>query len=140
MQITRNVIIDLLPVYLAGDASLDTRSLVEDYLKTDQELAGRLRSQWAEIAAGPATAPPDLELRVLRRTRGVLSALRWLMGCAIFFSASAFSNQWWWDANRVRFRFVLAEQPALFGGSLAIGVGCWIAYFVLRRRLRATGL
>jgi hypothetical protein len=39
MQISRNVILDLLPVYLAGEASEDTRVLVEEYLQTDQELA-----------------------------------------------------------------------------------------------------
>jgi hypothetical protein len=39
MQISRNVILDLLPVYLAGEASEDSRVLVEEYLQTDQELA-----------------------------------------------------------------------------------------------------
>src|SRR5690349_6168785 len=39
MQISRNVILDLLPVYLAGEASEDTRVLVEEHLQTDQELA-----------------------------------------------------------------------------------------------------
>jgi hypothetical protein len=39
MQISRNVIMDLLPVYLAGEASEDTRVLIEEYLQTDQALA-----------------------------------------------------------------------------------------------------
>jgi len=38
-KITRNIIIDLMPLYLAGEASQDTRELVEDYLKNDKELA-----------------------------------------------------------------------------------------------------
>ncbi len=38
-QVTRNVILDLLPLYLAGEASPDTQALVEGYLKTDPELA-----------------------------------------------------------------------------------------------------
>ena len=39
MEITRNVILDLLPMYLANEVSAETRDLIEKYLKTDQELA-----------------------------------------------------------------------------------------------------
>jgi anti-sigma factor RsiW len=39
MEITRNVILDLLPLYLADEVSADTRALVEEYLETDPELA-----------------------------------------------------------------------------------------------------
>lgn len=38
-KITRNVILDLMPLYLAGEASQDTKELVEAYLETDKELA-----------------------------------------------------------------------------------------------------
>jgi hypothetical protein len=39
MEITRDVILDLLPLYLADEASADTRTLIEQYLETDPELA-----------------------------------------------------------------------------------------------------
>ena len=39
MEITRNVILDLLPLYLAGEASEDTRILVKKYLQSDPQLA-----------------------------------------------------------------------------------------------------
>ncbi|TKJ29065.1 MAG: hypothetical protein CEE40_09845 [Chloroflexi bacterium B3_Chlor] len=39
MEITRNVILDLLPLYVANEVSADTRTLVEEYLATDPELA-----------------------------------------------------------------------------------------------------
>ena len=39
IEITRQVILDLLPIYLANEASADTRVLVEQYLETDPELA-----------------------------------------------------------------------------------------------------
>ena len=38
MDITRNVILDLLPLYSAGEVSADTRALVEKYIETDPEL------------------------------------------------------------------------------------------------------
>ena len=39
MEITRDVILDLLPLYLEDEVSADTRALVEKYLETDPELA-----------------------------------------------------------------------------------------------------
>ena len=39
MEITRNVILDLLPLYSANEVSADTRALVEEYLESDPELA-----------------------------------------------------------------------------------------------------
>ena len=75
MNVTREVILDLLPVYLTGEASPATRELVEEYLKQDPELARRLRNQWAENLSrvAPSTLPPELELNALRRTRGLIS-------------------------------------------------------------------
>ena len=48
MKITRNVILDLLPLYAANEVSEDTRIMVEEYLATDTELANtaqRLKNQ-----------------------------------------------------------------------------------------------
>lgn len=39
MEITRNVIIDLLPLYIEEEASDDTKRLVKEYLEMDPELA-----------------------------------------------------------------------------------------------------
>jgi anti-sigma factor RsiW len=39
MEIPRNVILDLLPLYIADEASPESRLLVEEYLETDPELA-----------------------------------------------------------------------------------------------------
>jgi hypothetical protein len=39
MNITRNVILDLLPLYLADEVSADSRELIEEFLTTDRELA-----------------------------------------------------------------------------------------------------
>jgi len=43
MEISRQVILDLLPVYIAGEASDDTRRLVESELATDSGLAAAAR-------------------------------------------------------------------------------------------------
>ena len=38
MEITRDVILDLLPLYVAGEVSENTRVLIEQYLDTDPDL------------------------------------------------------------------------------------------------------
>ena len=48
MKVTREVIYDLLPSYFAGDASDDTRALVEAYFETDPEFA-RMASRFQTI-------------------------------------------------------------------------------------------
>ena len=38
MEVTRNVVLDLLPLYVDGEVSADTRALVEAYLEIDPGL------------------------------------------------------------------------------------------------------
>ena len=56
MEVTRSVILDLLPLYLANEASADTRALVNEYLAHDSDLA-QLARQWQERLPGPPPAP-----------------------------------------------------------------------------------
>jgi len=139
MDVTREVILDLLPLYLAGEASPATRALVEEYLKGDPELAQRIRLQWAESfeKAIPSALPPDLELRSLRRTRRFLGWQRWLFGLAITFTALSLSSEFSWQGGRFKeFHFLLRDYPEPFGALLALGLLCWTGYYLLRRHLR----
>lgn len=142
MNVTREVILDLLPVYLAGEASADTRTLVEDYLQHDAALAHSVRLQAADgFATTPLPAlPPELELRSLRRTRRLLGWQRWLFGCAIAFTAVSLSTKFSFAGGQLRdVRLLLLDYPAQYGICLALGVVCWLAYFRQRRRLRING-
>ena len=38
MDVTKNVILDLLPLYIAGEVSSETRKLVEEYMEEDPEI------------------------------------------------------------------------------------------------------
>lgn len=141
MNVTREVILDLLPVYLSGEASPATRTLVEEYMKQDTELAQRIRLQWSDSLAKtvPSALPPDLELRSLRRTRSLLGWQRWLFGLGIFFSAMSLSNEFSFEGGHLKeFHFLLSDYPAEFGSCVVLGLACWIAYFSIRRRLRTS--
>lgn len=139
MEVTRDVILDLLPVYLAGEASTDTRTLIEAYLERDRELAQRIRRNSMEglAKAGPAHLPPDLELRSLRRTRSLLGWLRWLFGLGIAFTAIGLALKIRFEQGRLRdIHLLVFDYPRELGAVLALGAACWIGYFGLRRRLR----
>src|SRR5579871_1006916 len=103
MNVTREVILDLFPVYLSGEASPATKVLVEEYLKQDSELAQRLRLLWAEnfSAALPSAVPPDLELRSLRRTRKLIKLQSWLMGFGIGFGLTSLSSEMQFEGGRI---------------------------------------
>ena len=139
MDVTREVVVDLLPVYLSGEASPGTRSLVEEFLKQDPELARKIREQWVESIskAVPSALPPELELAAFRRTRSLLSTQRWLMGLAMFFTALLASNHITFSDGRItEFHFLIRDYPAVFGPLALLGLGCWTAYFFVRRSVR----
>jgi hypothetical protein len=53
MNVTRDVILDLLPLYLSDEASPDTRALVDEHLEHDPDLA-----RLADLSRARLTAPP----------------------------------------------------------------------------------
>lgn len=73
MEITRNVIQDLLPLYVSGEASPDTVALVEKYLETEPELA-RVATDMA--AAGMSRAPlpvsKEMEMEAYKKANTVM--------------------------------------------------------------------
>ena len=56
MNVTRDVIYDLLPGYFAGDLSPDTRVLVDEFLAQDPEFAGKT-ALCPKPSRSPATMP-----------------------------------------------------------------------------------
>ncbi len=79
MQVTREVVKDLLPVYLAGEASSDTRRLVEDFLAREPELRAEFESP-ALPGVSPAGA---VEMAALARTRSLLGRKAWMLGLGL---------------------------------------------------------
>jgi anti-sigma factor RsiW len=142
MNVTREVILDLLPIYLAGEASPATRALVDEYLAGDPELAERVRVLGAEGFAPRADSalPPELELKALRRIQGRLALQRWLFGFGIMFIAFALSLEMTFNGARLtEFHFVMRDHPLGLGTLLVLGLGCFAAYFALRRREGGSG-
>jgi anti-sigma factor RsiW len=141
MTIPKDVILDLLPLYMAGEASPATRLFVEEYLATDPELARRIRSQWqTELARGfAAELPPELELRSLRRTRRLLALQKWLFGFAIGFTAISLTTEISFHGVRIsEAHLLIRDYPLPFGICAVLAAACWVGHALLRRRLRST--
>lgn len=132
MKITKDVILDLLPVYLAGEATADTRGLVEEFLQHDADLAQRIRDQWTKgLGSTPPTSlPPDLELRTLRRTHRMIWLQILLFGLMVAFLGLMMA---------LKFTFGPEGLQEVHSHSLApwflfvVGIGCGLAF--LRTRL-----
>ena len=101
MEITRNVILDLLPLYSANEVSADTRALVEKYLETDPELANIAKQLTAMEKPGDIPVPlsQDDEMKAYKKARrlkllftiilaGVISIISVITLLAFFLSPS----------------------------------------------------
>ncbi len=85
MNATRDVITDLLPLYFSGEASPDTRAMVEEYFKDDPEferMARRMASSMTVFKV-PLADDDALEAQSLMRTRSRVRARNISLGAAI---------------------------------------------------------
>lgn len=85
MDITRNVILDLLPLYLADEVSADTRTLIEQFLETDPELANVVkRSAELEFRKEiPAPLTEEDEMEAYRQAKRLISQRTIFLGAII---------------------------------------------------------
>jgi len=92
MKVTRDVIVDLWPLYEADAASPDSRALVEEFLMSDPGLAQSLK-QGEEAArrllAPQGLRPPDDEKAALDRVKLLLRLRYYMLALAISTTALA---------------------------------------------------
>jgi hypothetical protein len=123
-NITREIITDLYPLYVSGDASADTRRLVEAYMKEDPEILRTLEEAGRDpiaVQAAPSL-PPDLELKTLARVKRRLLGPMWLLRFAILFSCFSF--------GRIVADTSFDVSPRGFIVTAVIALCFWVAFFV----------
>jgi hypothetical protein len=134
MNITKDIINDLWPLYAANECSPDTRALVEEYLQRNPREAEELRRiTETSFAATPLPPIRSDEVRSLREARRRFRRRSWLLAFAIFFSLAPFSFSHTGDKNWWMLRD--APHSALVYGVL--GVLGWVAYAAERYRSRS---
>ena len=134
LNVTRDVVADLWPVYEAGEASADTRALVDEFLRTDPEFAGTLRTT---IAVGDPRIElqPEAKLAALKRTRDLVRGNSWLRGLRLFAIVMTLFS----------FRRIVADaswnvSPRLFIIDAVAALISWTTYFVLLNLYRRRSL
>src|SRR5262249_5440195 len=133
MTVTRDVILDLLPLYFAGQASADTKQLVDDFLVTDPDFA-RMSARFDSLSKARGGARPDGDLgerRALQRARLLLCYRNELIGVAV----ASWLAPFLFVFRNSRIEWVMfQEKPVMAIGFGLVAIGCWIAAFVLGRR------
>jgi len=131
MNVTKDVIIDLYPLYADQECSADTRALVEEYLRANPAHAEELRRVMGTQL--PGTKLPGASLEETRALREARRRVRWratVMGLAIFFSLCPFSV----EHVDGKTHWLLIESPLSAAAYAAVGLVLWTIYFKMRKR------
>ncbi len=139
MNVTTNVIHDLLPAYVAGEASADTVALVEEFLQHDPGLARTIQVLRANpIPEVRQALQPAREKQILNATRQLLWWRGTLMGIALFLTLVPLS--FGFGPEGITWTF-LQKAPPVETALVCLGaLACWSGFFYIRRRLQGTGL
>ena len=117
MNITREVVADLLPIYYSGEASSDTKSLVEQYFRDNPDFERVARSAGTPLetlrTVPLVAAGSEKEKRDLESVRCGLDRRKWLFGVSLFCTLTPLS-----------FYFTHGHLV-----SLMVGDGLWEAVF-----------
>jgi len=139
MTITQDVITDLLPAYLSGEASADTLALVNEFQREHPQFAAIVqaarRGLGEPLAADQRAIAPDLEREVVRRTRAVISRQRLMLAFAIVLTLMPLS----FTIGADGIRFLLRDEPRTAVFWLPASA-LWFTYLRLQSRLKAAGL
>lgn len=132
MEVTRDIVIDLMPLYESGEASRDTRAVVEEFLRRDPALA----KMTAPDVAVAAPALSELERRTIAKTRKTIRTRSWVLAMALLCTLLPFSFAF--IDGRITF-FMLRDVP---GSALLLvaGAALWVMYARLGGSLRDNGL
>ena len=139
MKVTDEVMNDLLTLHLAGEASTDTKALIESHARQNAAFRSKLEASGALASFSlPDSGPPsDHELRTLAETRKFifLRTVFWAGGILFTLLPLVFT----FDKGGVEF-LVLGRHAGLMWSFWSIAAAAWTACYVMHRQVRRVGL
>jgi hypothetical protein len=132
MSITQDVITDLLPLYFSGEASADSRAVVDAYFRAHPEFERVARKSVRveiPVVPGPETV---VEKQSLQRVRRILRIRSLLLGAALFCTLAPFSVL----SRDGDISWLVLRNPEV-AAALGVAAGfLWGAYFRTHHMLR----
>jgi hypothetical protein len=126
MKISRDIILDLLPIYLANEASEDTCLLVEQFLADDPTLAKLVeqskQNQWQEEI--PIPLNKEQEMKSFEKTKQLLFQQKLFLALAI--ATTLFLIAFRFDENGVEWLWIHA--PRMGWGIFIVASLFWAAF------------
>jgi hypothetical protein len=135
MNVTRNVITDLLPIYFSGEASDDTRAIVDEFFRRDPQFAAMAKEEWSPAAGSEQALPQDAQMKTLSRTKRLLRLRSMFLGAAIFLVLLPFSVLSIRSGTYVMWR----DMPQFATVAALFGLAFWCAYAWTWYRARTGG-
>jgi len=125
---TRDVVVDLWPLYVSGEASPDTRALVEAFIAQDPELGERLREQeGAGLKPPPLALPANHERTTLLRTQRRRARQSMIVNSLALLTSAAMTAFYVWDVvPRWVVTFATASLPLPPGIQVAVNASAWV--------------
>jgi hypothetical protein len=139
MNVTREVVTDLLPVYFSGEASGDTKVLVEDYFRQDPDFERMARTAATPLetlrAAAPIAASSQKEKRDLESVLWGLRRRQWLFGVSLFLTLAPLS----FDFTHGHIVSLMVRDAPWRAFQWSLAAALWFLYFA-RLRMRTAAL
>jgi len=128
MKPTRDVVVDLWPLYASGEASPDTRALVEAFISEDREFGDRLRQENVAGLTPPSLGlPRDHERTTLLRLQRRRARQSMIVNSLALLVSAAMTAYYVWDiVPRWAATFATAGLPLPPGMQAAAQGSAWV--------------
>jgi len=132
MNVTQEVVTDLLPIYFSGEASGDTKILVEDYFRQNADFERIAHSAATTLetlrARAPIAAGSEKEKRDLESVRWGLRQRQWLFAGSLFLTLFPLSYYFTFTHGRLA---ALPLRDALWNTAFhwSLAAPFWFLYF-----------
>lgn len=127
MKLPQHVILDLLPLYLTEDVSLETRQLIEDHLLSDPQLAelvAQVKTQ-KPLQEIPAPFDKENEMEAFKKVKRTMFQHNIFLILAVI-TTFMFGMSW---------IFLLDENPIAPYVILGLAGFFWTAFFIVNKQL-----
>jgi hypothetical protein len=126
-KIPQHVILDLLPLYLADEVSDETRNLIDEYLKTDPQLATLVEKakHAPSLQEIPAPLNKETEMKAYKKGKKLMTQHNVFLGLAVFTTFLTVPA------------FISFHEEIPIAPFLMAGVAClfWTAFFIVNRKI-----